>query len=62
MKINKAWHRDHPMPINPTTEERITWHVAHQQNCACRAAPKSLAAAVAERLGGIRQARPDHRL
>jgi len=36
MKMNKQWHLKHPMPKNPTMDERIAWHVAHLENCACR--------------------------
>jgi len=42
MKINKAWHLANPMPKNPTLEQRIMWHDAHQLNCSCRPVPKSL--------------------
>ena len=34
--INKAWHAAHPMPKNPTLQQRIDWHLAHQQHCNCR--------------------------
>jgi len=36
MKLNKEWHLKHPMPKNPTFEQRIKWHLAHQRNCSCR--------------------------
>jgi len=36
-KINAAWHRAHPMPKNPTMDQRIAWHLAHAENCGCRA-------------------------
>jgi len=36
MKINKAWHEAHPMPKNPTIEERLAWHIAHYKACKCR--------------------------
>lgn len=36
-KINAAWHRAHPMPKNPTLDQRIAWHVAHAKACGCRA-------------------------
>ncbi|MBS1600875.1 MAG: hypothetical protein JST75_21825 [Bacteroidetes bacterium] len=36
MKLNKEWHLAHPMPKNPTLDQRIAWHVEHQKNCACR--------------------------
>jgi hypothetical protein len=35
--INAAWHRAHPMPKNPTLDQRIEWHLAHARNCGCRA-------------------------
>jgi len=42
MTINAAWHNRHPMPKNPTVEQRIAWHTAHQSHCACRAIPSTL--------------------
>lgn len=36
MKTNKEWHLKHKMPKNPTLDDRIVWHLAHQQNCSCR--------------------------
>ena len=35
-KINAAWHSAHPMPKNPTLDQRIEWHVAHAKACGCR--------------------------
>ena len=35
-KINAAWHRAHPMPKNPTLDQRIEWHLAHAKACGCR--------------------------
>jgi len=35
-KINATWHRAHPMPKNPTLDQRIEWHVAHARACGCR--------------------------
>jgi hypothetical protein len=35
-KINAAWHRAHPMPKNPTLDQRIEWHLAHARACGCR--------------------------
>jgi len=40
--INAAWHKTHPMPKNPTTEQRIDWHIKHAAHCACREIPPSL--------------------
>jgi histidinol phosphatase-like enzyme len=43
MKINADWHKNNRMPKNPTPEEKILWHIAHGQNCNCRApSPKLL--------------------
>jgi len=36
MKINKEWHLAHPMPKNPTFEQRVEWHLEHKKNCGCR--------------------------
>lgn len=49
MKINAAWHKQHPMPKHPTLRERLAWHRAHQKWCACRPIPARLLAAVRQR-------------
>jgi hypothetical protein len=36
MEINKEWHLEHPMPKNPSVEQRIKWHQEHLRNCHCR--------------------------
>jgi hypothetical protein len=41
-KLNREWHLAHPMPKNPTMEQRIEWHLAHHKHCACRDIPDSL--------------------
>jgi hypothetical protein len=41
-KINELWHQKNPMPKNPTIDQRIDWHIAHQKNCACRGIPVKL--------------------
>lgn len=33
--LNAEWHKKHPMPKNPTIEQRIEWHLAHHANCGC---------------------------
>ncbi|WP_276481775.1 hypothetical protein [Paraflavitalea pollutisoli] len=43
MKINKAWHEQHRMPKNPSFEQRVKWHLGHQQHCSCRPIPAKLA-------------------
>lgn len=34
--INTAWHKAHPMPKNPTIDQRIAWHLEHLKHCSCR--------------------------
>jgi len=41
---NVQWHKKHPMPTNPTLEERIRWHKSHARHCDCRPIPPSLLA------------------
>ncbi|MDP9077030.1 MAG: hypothetical protein M3O71_06370 [Bacteroidota bacterium] len=43
MNINVSWHLEHPMPQNPTFEQKVEWHLEHQKNCACRPISKKLA-------------------
>ena len=35
-QLNKEWHLSHPMPGNPTLQQRIDWHLEHAKNCNCR--------------------------
>lgn len=42
--MNKEWHSAHPMPKNATLQQRIEWHREHQERCACREVPRSIAA------------------
>jgi len=35
-RINAEWHHQHPMPKNPSIEERIEWHLDHLKHCQCR--------------------------
>jgi hypothetical protein len=46
MKINKEWHLAHPMPKNPTEEQRLDWHIEHAKHCHCREIPPSLKAKI----------------
>ena len=41
--MNAAWHDAHPMPQNPTLDQRIAWHVEHTAQCGCRPVPDKLA-------------------
>lgn len=47
--MNKAWHEAHPMPKNPTLDQRVAWHVEHSQNCGCRDLPESVKAELERR-------------
>jgi hypothetical protein len=49
MNINKEWHVAHPMPKNPSIEQRIEWHVEHCKNCACRDIPPKLKVEIKKR-------------
>jgi hypothetical protein len=42
MALNATWHRAHPMPKNPSMEERIRWHEEHAKECGCRPIPRTL--------------------
>lgn len=43
-RLNVAWHENHAMPKNPTTEQRLVWHQDHEKNCGCRPMPAKLRA------------------
>jgi hypothetical protein len=34
--MNKAWHDKNRMPIKPTAEQKVMWHIEHSKNCDCR--------------------------
>ncbi len=42
MKLNKEWHLQHPMPKNPTLDDRIAWHIEHAKHCMCREMPDKI--------------------
>lgn len=48
-RINAAWHHEHPMPPNARFEQRVQWHLAHQQHCNCRPIPAKLLAEMKEK-------------
>ena len=31
--MNRPWHEKNPMPKNPTTTQRIRWHLEHEALC-----------------------------
>jgi hypothetical protein len=47
--MNQDWHRKHPMPRNPTVDERVHWHKEHSKACGCRGIPPSVKAAMARK-------------
>jgi hypothetical protein len=49
MKLNKEWHLSHPMPKNPSFEQRVEWHKLHQKSCDCRPAPGNIALFIKEK-------------
>jgi len=49
MPINATWHRAHPMPKNPTLDERIRWHEDHSVQCGCRPIPEGLKKEITKR-------------
>lgn len=47
-KINAEWHLAHRMPKNPTTEQRLRWHIEHSRHCSCRPLTEKLKAEIAK--------------
>jgi hypothetical protein len=47
--MNADWHATHPMPRNPTLEQRLAWHLGHRRRCNCRPMPPRLAALAASK-------------
>jgi hypothetical protein len=41
-RLNRDWHRSHPMPPKATLEQRYAWHLDHERHCACRPMPEKL--------------------
>jgi hypothetical protein len=35
-RLKREWHIAHPMPKNPTLQQRIHWHIEHLKHCGCR--------------------------
>ncbi len=52
MKLNKEWHLSHPMPKNPTLEQRIKWHIEQARQCACREIPVTIKKEIEKRKAG----------
>jgi hypothetical protein len=43
VNINAEWQRAHPMPRNPSFEERVAWHREHAVQGGCRRPPPDIA-------------------
>lgn len=52
-RLNAGWHMQHPMPSHPTLDQRITWHLEHQKQCACRQMPAGIKAEIEKRSVGV---------
>jgi hypothetical protein len=48
-KTNARWHAAHRMPAHATLDQRVKWHVAHAENCACRPMPATVIAELKRR-------------
>ncbi len=48
-KTNARWHAAHRMPANASLGQRVTWHLAHAANCACRPMPATVVAELKRR-------------
>lgn len=53
--MNREWHEAHPMPANPTLEERLDWHLGHAAACPCR----RVTAGLVQRIRAQAARRPD---
>ena len=40
--INAEWHAEHKMPVRPTDQQRIDWHLEHARYCGCRPIPAGI--------------------
>ncbi len=47
-RINAVWHKANRMSPYPKPDERLAWHLAHNEACGCRAMPEGLREQVAD--------------
>ena len=40
--VDRSWHEAHPMPPAASLDDRVSWHLAHAQACACREIPETV--------------------
>jgi hypothetical protein len=48
-RMNSRWHAAHRMPMGATLDQRVKWHLAHAENCACRPIPVTVVAELKRR-------------
>lgn len=48
-RLNAEWHAAHRMPKNPSLVQRMEWHLAHAEHCACREIPAAILAELRKR-------------
>jgi hypothetical protein len=60
-RLNAEWHKANKMPPSATTTQRIRWHKAHEEHCACRPIPEKLRALILKTTKGQRTQSPDGR-
>lgn len=53
--MNATWHRRHRMTKSPTPEQRLRWHLEHDESCGCRPLPKRVRAELERRAGAGRR-------
>lgn len=46
--MNEDWHNEHHLLPNAPLDERVRWHLQHQQKCACTPVPADVQAAIDE--------------
>ncbi|HZY95032.1 MAG TPA: hypothetical protein VFE98_09305 [Candidatus Bathyarchaeia archaeon] len=55
--VNEEWHTRNGIQKNPSLDQRIDWHLRHQENCECRPIPRGIKAEIKkEKLGRSRYA------
>lgn len=52
MPLNREWHLRNPMPRPATLEQRLAWHLAHEDACGCREMPLSIRREIERRNAG----------
>lgn len=55
--MNAEWHARNKMPERATVDQRILWHTAHAEHCACRSIPRNVAEEIHTRGRGGRPPR-----